>query len=48
VLRLEDGQDTYAYTMTRDVLRRVSACWSDDAARRAVERAVGTDEGALW
>jgi hypothetical protein len=30
--------------MTRDVLWRVSARWSDDAARRAV----GTDEGALW
>jgi hypothetical protein len=23
-------------------------CSSDDAARRAVERAVGTEEGALW
>jgi hypothetical protein len=29
-------------------LRRLGACWSDDAARRAVERAVGTEEGVLW
>ena len=26
----------------------LGACCSDDAARRAVERAVGTEEGALW
>jgi len=29
-------------------LRRLGACWSDDTARRAVERAVGTEEGVLW
>jgi hypothetical protein len=26
----------------------LGACWSDDAARSAVERAVGTEEGMLW
>jgi hypothetical protein len=30
------------------VLRRLGACPTDEAARRAVERAVGTEEGALW
>jgi hypothetical protein len=29
-------------------LRRLGACPTDDAARRAVERAVGTEEGAPW
>jgi hypothetical protein len=40
--------DAYVYTAAHDALRRLGACWSDDAARRAVERAVGTEEGALW
>ena len=35
-------------TTTTGALRRLGACSSDDAARRAVERAVGTEEGALW
>ena len=47
VLRLHGGDATYAYTMTYDALRRLSACPTDDAARRAVEQAVGTEEGAL-
>lgn len=40
VMRLRDGEDTYAYVYTaaHDALRRLGACWSDDAARRAVER----------
>jgi hypothetical protein len=33
---------------TTGVLRRLGACPTDEAARRAVERAVGTEEGALW
>ena len=37
----------YVYTAAHDALRRLGACCSDDAARRAVERAVGTEEGAL-
>jgi hypothetical protein len=48
VLRLHGGEDTYAYTVTPIGLRRLGACWSDDTARRAVERAVGTEEGVLW
>jgi hypothetical protein len=50
VMRLRGGEYTYAYVYTaaHDALRRLGACWSDDAARRAVERAVGTEEGALW
>jgi hypothetical protein len=36
---------TYVYIAAHDALRRLGACWSDDAARRAVERAVGTEEG---
>jgi hypothetical protein len=28
-------------------LQRLGACLTDDAAKRAVERAVGTEEGAL-
>jgi hypothetical protein len=50
VMRLRDGEDTYAYVYTaaHDALQRLGACWSDDAARRVVERAVGTEEGALW
>ena len=47
VLRLKGSQDTYAYTTT-GALRRLGACRTDDAARRAVERAVGTEEGAPW
>jgi hypothetical protein len=35
------GQDTYA--AAHDVLRRLGACWSDGAARRVVEAAVGTE-----
>jgi hypothetical protein len=47
VLRLRDGKNTdaYIYTAEYDALRRLGARWSDDAARRAVERAVGTEEG---
>jgi hypothetical protein len=33
---------------TTGALRRLGACSSDDAAWRAVEGAVGTEEGALW
>jgi hypothetical protein len=47
VLRLEGGEATYAYTTTA-ALRRLGACSSDEAARRAVERAVCTEEGAPW
>jgi hypothetical protein len=36
------------YTATHDALRRLGACPIDDTARRAVERAVGTEEDALW
>jgi hypothetical protein len=39
------GSSTYAYTTT-GALRRLGACTTDDG--RAVERAVGTEEGALW
>jgi hypothetical protein len=46
VLCLHGDEATYAYTTT-GALRRLGACSSDDAARRAVERAVGTEEGAL-
>jgi hypothetical protein len=48
VMRLRGGEDTYAYVYTaaHDALRRLGACWSNDAARRAVERAVGTEEVA--
>jgi hypothetical protein len=38
---------TYATTTTGE-LWRLGAFLTDDAARRAVERAVGTEEGALW
>ena len=48
VLRLRGGENSDAYIAAHDALRRLGACWSDDAARRAVERAVGTEEGALW
>jgi hypothetical protein len=48
VLRLVGGEATDAYTTT-GVLRRLGACPTDDAARRAVEHAVGTEEGgACW
>jgi hypothetical protein len=47
VLSLESGSSTYAYTTT-GMLRRLGACPTDEAARRSVERAVGTEEGALW
>jgi hypothetical protein len=49
VMRLRGGENTdaYVYTAAHDALRRLGACWSDDAARRAVERAVGTEEGVL-
>jgi hypothetical protein len=42
VLRLHDGDSAYAYTIT-SALRRLGACSSDDAARGAVEHAVGTE-----
>jgi hypothetical protein len=50
VMRLRGREDTdaYVYTAAHDALRRLGACWSDDAARSAVERAVGTEEGVLW
>jgi hypothetical protein len=49
VMRLRGAKNTdaYVYTAAHDALRRLGACWSDDAARRAVERAVGTEEGVL-
>jgi hypothetical protein len=44
VMRLRGGENTdaYAYIATHDDLRRLGACSSDDAARRAVEAAIGT------
>ena len=49
VMRMPGSHDTYAYayTATHDDLRWLSACSSDVAARGAVERAVGTEEGVL-
>jgi hypothetical protein len=49
VMRLRGGDDTdaYVYTAAHDALRCLGTCSSDDAARGAVERAVGTDEGVL-
>jgi hypothetical protein len=44
-MRMRGGQDTYAYTATQHVLRRLGVCSSDEAARRAVEAVVGTEEG---
>jgi hypothetical protein len=44
-LRGAENTDAYVYTAAHDALWRLGACWSDDAARRAVERAVGTEEG---
>jgi hypothetical protein len=38
VLRLEGDEMTYAYIGSVGLLRRLGACSSDDAARRAVER----------
>jgi hypothetical protein len=48
-MRLRGGENTdaYVYTAEHDALRRLGACCSDDAARRTVESAVGTEEGAL-
>ena len=48
-MRMPGSHDTYAYayTATHDDLRWLGACSSDDAARGAVERAVGTEEGVL-
>jgi hypothetical protein len=37
----------YAHTVTHDALRRLGAHPTVDAARRAVERAIG-EEGELW
>jgi hypothetical protein len=34
--------------LTRDALRRLGAHPTVAAARRAVERAIGTEEGDLW
>ena len=48
VLRLEGDPSIYAHTVTRDALRRLGAHPTVDAARRAVERAIGTEEGELW
>jgi len=47
-LRGVKNTDAYVYTAAHDALRRLGACRSDDAARCAVERAVGTEEGVLW
>jgi hypothetical protein len=43
VMRMPGSRDTYAYAYvaTHDDLRRLGACSSDDAARRAVESAIG-------
>jgi hypothetical protein len=48
VLRLEGDPSIYANTVTHDALRRLGAHPTVDAARRAVERAIGTEEGELW
>jgi hypothetical protein len=50
VMRLRGGEDTdaYVYTAAHDALRRLGACRSDDAARSAVEGAVGSEDGVLW
>jgi hypothetical protein len=43
VMRMPGSHDTYAYAYiaTHDDLHRLGACSSDDAARRAVEGAIG-------
>ena len=48
VLRLHGSEATYAYHDhgLAAVPGRVAS--TDDAVRRAVERAVGADEGTLW
>jgi hypothetical protein len=48
VLRLRGGghTDAYFYAAAQDALRRLGACCSDEAARLAVEKAVGTEDGA--
>ena len=48
VLRLEGNPSIYAHTLTRDALRRLGAYPTVAAARRAIERAIGTEEGELW
>jgi hypothetical protein len=48
VARLRAAARPRTPTTTTGALRRLGACPTDDAARRAVERAVGTEEGALW
>ena len=48
VLRLEGDPSIYAHTVTHDALRRLGAHPTVDAARRAVERTIGTEEGELW
>lgn len=44
VLRLRgvENTDAYVYTAEHDALRRLGACCSDDAVRRAVEAVIGT------
>ena len=37
-----DAADAYVYAAAHDALRRLGACWNDDAARLAVEAAIGT------
>jgi hypothetical protein len=48
VLRLEGDPSIYTNTLTPDALRRLGAHPTVAAARRAVERAIGTEEGELW
>jgi hypothetical protein len=48
VLRLEGDPSIYAHTVTHDALRRLGAHPTVDAARRAAERTIGTEEGELW
>jgi hypothetical protein len=48
VLRLEGDPSIYAHALRHDALRRLGAHPTVDAARRAVERAIGSEEGELW
>jgi hypothetical protein len=48
VLRLEGDPSIYAHTLTCDALGRLGAHPTVAAAGRAVELAIGTEEGELW
>ena len=46
--RKDGSEATYAYHDHGRAAAPGRVASTDDAARRAVERAVGADEGALW